>query len=76
MGYSVPSGTECSRYYIAVTHIESLKGFTCMEALMGRRISIRKFSIILALMAYTVIRVILREFFSEFRLVKKMTENM
>lgn len=31
---------------------------------------------ILAIPAYTVIRVILREFFSEFRLVKKMTENM
>lgn len=31
---------------------------------------------ILAIPAYTVIRVILREFFSEFRLVKKLTENM
>ncbi|MBK6964703.1 MAG: AI-2E family transporter [Bacteroidales bacterium] len=31
---------------------------------------------ILAVPAYTVIRVILREFFSEMRLVKKLTENM
>jgi predicted PurR-regulated permease PerM len=31
---------------------------------------------ILAVPAYTVFRVILREFFSEMRLVKKLTENM
>lgn len=31
---------------------------------------------ILAVPAYTVLRVIAREFFSEFRLVKKLTENM
>jgi len=31
---------------------------------------------ILAVPAYTVLRIIMREFFSEMRLVKKMTENM
>jgi predicted PurR-regulated permease PerM len=31
---------------------------------------------IMAVPAYTVLRVILREFFSEMRLIKKLTENM